>query len=216
VLRLFHRIAKPGCSDPIAAPWIPGTDLPILEARMARHIIHFTGPINSSTCGNLIATCSKVVQQGAEILQLNIATMGGECSYGFTLYNFLRALPVPVHTHNLGTVESMGNILFLAGEHRTACAHSKFLFHPFHWTLHGSVDHSRMAEYAMSLDYDLRLYAQIVAERTEGSDEVLDIPRYLMAYPRILGPREALASGMIHAIDEMAIKTGVCQWSVHA
>lgn len=82
---------------------------------MARHIIHFTGPINSSTCGNLINTCSRALQQGAGILQLNIATMGGECSYGFTLYNFLRALPVAVHTHNLGTVESMGNILFLAG-----------------------------------------------------------------------------------------------------
>ena len=115
---------------------------------MARHIIHYTGPINSATCGNLINTCSKALQQGAEVLQLNIATMGGECSYSFTLYNFLRALPVPVHTHNLGTVESMGNILFLAGVHRMACACSRFLFHPFHWTLHGSVDQARMAEYA--------------------------------------------------------------------
>ena len=119
---------------------------------MASHIIHFTGPINASTCGNLISTCSKALQQGAERLQVNLATMGGECSYGFSLYNFLRSLPVRVDTHNLGTVESMGNIIFLAGEHRTACALSKFLFHPFHWTLHGSVDHARMAEYAMSLD----------------------------------------------------------------
>ena len=180
---------------------------------MARHIIHFTGPINSSTCGNLISTCSRALQQGAEVLQLNIATMGGECSYGFTLYNFLRALPVEVHTHNLGTVESMGNILFLAGERRTACSFSKFLFHPFHWTLHGSVDHSRMAEYAMSLDYDLRLYAQIVTERTA---EVLDVPRYLMAYPRILGPREAMENGLIDAIDEMPIGVEAVQWSVHA
>lgn len=183
---------------------------------MARHIIHFTGPINSSTCGNLITTCSRALQQGAELLQLNIATMGGECSYGFTLYNFLLGQPVPVHTHNLGTVESMGNILFLAGSHRTACQYSKFLFHPFHWTLHGSVDHSRMAEYAMSLDYDLRLYAEIVAERTQGSAEDLDVVRYLMAYPRILGPREALASGMIHAIDELPVAADVVQWSVHA
>ncbi len=27
-----------------------------------QHIIHFTGPINSSTCGNLINTCAKVLQ----------------------------------------------------------------------------------------------------------------------------------------------------------
>jgi ATP-dependent protease ClpP protease subunit len=69
---------------------------------MARHIIHFTGPINSSTCGNLIGTCTKAVQQGATRLQLNIATMGGDCAYGFSLYNYLLALPVPVDTHNLG------------------------------------------------------------------------------------------------------------------
>jgi ATP-dependent protease ClpP protease subunit len=73
-----------------------------------------------------------------------------------------------------------------------------------------------MAEYAMSLDYDLRLYAQIVAERTQGSAEVLDVPRYLMAYPRILGPEEALESGLIHAIDELPIESDSTQWSVHA
>lgn len=183
---------------------------------MARHIIHFTGPINSSTCGNLINTCTKALNQGADVVQLNVATMGGECSYGFTLYNYLRTLPVSVHTHNLGTVESMGNILFLAGEHRTACAHSKFLFHPFHWTLHGSIDHARIAEYTMSLDYDLRLYAQIVAQRTAGAAEELDVQRYLMAAPRILGPQEALDSGMIHAIEDLPIQAGDCQWSVHA
>ncbi|AIR91018.1 ATP-dependent Clp protease proteolytic subunit [Pseudomonas cremoricolorata] len=183
---------------------------------MARHIIHYTGPINSSTCGNLINTCAKAINQGASELQVNVATMGGECSYGFTLYNFLRSLPVPLHTHNLGTVESMGNILFLAGEQRTACRYSKFLFHPFHWTLHGSVDHARMTEYAMSLDYDLELYAKIVAERTAGAAQVLDVPRYLTAYPRILGPQEALDCGMITAIDERRIDTDAVQWSVHA
>lgn len=183
---------------------------------MTVHIIHFTGPINASTCGNLITTCSRAVQQGAERLQLNIATMGGECSYGFSLYNFLRSLPVRVDTHNLGTVESMGNILFLAGERRTACAMSKFLFHPFHWTLHGSVDHARMAEYAMSLDYDLLLYARIVTERTQGAAQVLDIPRYLMSHPRIVTPEEAIDCGLIEAVDEAHISADATQWSVHA
>ncbi|WP_459205683.1 ATP-dependent Clp protease proteolytic subunit [Pseudomonas sp. MLB6B] len=183
---------------------------------MARHIIHYTGPINSSTCGNLINTCAKALHQEATLIQINVATMGGECSYGFTLYNFLRSLPIPVHTHNLGTVESMGNILFLAGERRTACTYSKFLFHPFHWTLHGSVDHGRMAEYAMSLDYDLRLYADIVAERTAGAAEPLDVPRYLMSHPRILSPKEGLASGMLTEIDELPIEADAVQWSVHA
>jgi ATP-dependent protease ClpP protease subunit len=70
---------------------------------MPIHVINFTGPINASTCAQLIEKASVAVQQDAQCLIVNIATMGGECSYGFTMYNFLLSLPIPVHTHNLGT-----------------------------------------------------------------------------------------------------------------
>lgn len=181
-----------------------------------QHIIHFTGPINSSTCGNLINTCAKVLQQEAEELRINIADHGRGMQLRLYPVQLPARVPVPIHTHNLGTVESMGNILFLAGERRSASAHSKFLFHPFHWTLHGAVDHARMAEYAMSLDYDLELYARIVAENTRDAPERLDIPSYLMAYPRILGPEDALACGLIHTVDDSPIPASACQWSIHS
>jgi ATP-dependent protease ClpP protease subunit len=183
---------------------------------MPVHVINFTGPINASTCGQLIEKASTAVQQSAAGLIVNIATMGGECSYGFTMYNFLLSLPIPVHTHNLGTVESMGNIVFLAGQRRTACLHSKFLFHPFHWHLQGSVDHSRMSEYAMSLDYDLHLYARIVAERTEGSEEKLETEKYLIAAPRIIAPPQALACGLIQAIESPLIDTQSVTSTIHS
>lgn len=183
---------------------------------MTSYVVHFTGPINSSTTGQLIDKCNKAVQQEASELVIKIATMGGECSYGFSLFNFLMSLPVPVHTHNLGTVESMGNIIFLAGERRTASRFSKFLFHPFHWTLHGAVDHARMIEYAMSMDHDRFLYEQIVMDRTQGAAEPLDVATYLTASPRILGPDEALAGGLIHAVDELRMPQGSMSASVHA
>lgn len=173
---------------------------------MSVHVINFTGPINASTCGKLIEKASLAVEQEASCLVINLATMGGECSYGFTMYNFLMSLPISVHTHNLGTVESMGNIVFLAGERRTACLHSKFLFHPFHWHLQGSVDHSRMSEYAMSLDYDLRLYTDIVAERTPNAQEPLETEKYLTAAPRIVNPEDAIKCGLIQAIESPKIE----------
>jgi len=183
---------------------------------MRSHVIHFTAPINSTTCGQLIEKCSQAIQQGADELVIKIATMGGECSYGFSLYNFLISLPVPVKTHNLGTVESMGNIIFLAGEQRTACYHSKFLFHPFHWTLNGAVDHVRMSEYAMSLDYDLQLYASIVDERTRGAKTPLDVLDCLTAAPRILNAEDALAAGLIHTVDCLGMPTEAVSWCVHS
>ncbi|MDH1265224.1 ATP-dependent Clp protease proteolytic subunit [Pseudomonas sp. GD03944] len=182
---------------------------------MSSHVIHFTAPINSASCGKLIDYCSQAVQQGAEELVIKIATMGGECSYGFSLYNFIASLPIPVHTHNLGTVESMGNIIFLAGSRRSACEHSKFLFHPFHWHLNGSVDHARMLEYAMSLDYDLHLYARIVAERTANATEPLDVLEYLKASPRILDAQEALMTGLVHEVVSLDVNPGAVTWCVH-
>ncbi|WP_137974426.1 ATP-dependent Clp protease proteolytic subunit [Pseudomonas sp. F(2018)] len=183
---------------------------------MRSHVIHFTAPINSTTCGQLIDKCSQAIQQGADELVIKIATMGGECSYGFSLYNFLISLPVPVKTHNLGTVESMGNIIFLAGEQRTACHHSKFLFHPFHWTLNGAVDHARMSEYAMSLDYDLQLYVSIVEERTRGAQVPLDVLDCLTAAPRIINAQDAFASGLIHSVDCLGMPAESVSWCVHS
>lgn len=183
---------------------------------MRTHVVHFTAPINSNTCGQLIERCTHAIEQGADELVIKIATMGGECSYGFSLYNFLISLPVPVKTHNLGTVESMGNIIFLAGEHRTACPHSKFLFHPFHWTLNGAVDHARMSEYAMSLDYDLQLYADIVAERTQGAQSPLNVLDCLMAAPRILNAVDALQAGLIQGVDSLGMPAQSVSWCVHS
>lgn len=182
---------------------------------MRSHVVHFTAPINSNSCGQLIDKCTQAIQQGADELVIKIATMGGECSYGFSLYNFLISLPVPVKTHNLGTVESMGNIIFLAGIQRTACPHSKFLFHPFHWTLNGAVDHTRMSEYAMSLDYDLQLYSTIVAERTQGARAPLDVLQCLTAAPRILNVQAALEAGVIHEVDCLGAPPEAVNWCVH-
>lgn len=182
---------------------------------MTTHIIHFTASINSTSAGELIEKCSLAAQKGASEIVIKIATMGGECSYGFSLYNFLITLPVPVHTHNLGTVESMGNVIFLAGERRTACKHSKFLFHPFHWNLHGSVDHARMSEYAMSLDYDLELYSRIVEERTQGAKAPLDVSQCLIAAPRILDPGQAQGAGLIHKVDELPMPADAVSYSIH-
>lgn len=183
---------------------------------MSSYVIHFTGPINSSTTGQLIRKCSDAINNGASELVIKIATMGGECSYGFSLFNFLTSLPIPVHTHNLGTVESMGNIIYLAGEHRTACRHSKFLIHPFNWTLHGSIDHARMSEYAMSMEYDLQLFIEIVKERTGDAGASLDILSYLTGSPRILDPAEAIATGIVHAMDELATPVGAAICCIHA
>jgi ATP-dependent protease ClpP protease subunit len=48
---------------------------------------------------------------------------------GINIYNVLCGMPFKLVTHNVGNVDSIGDVVFLAGETRYACAHSTFMFH---------------------------------------------------------------------------------------
>ncbi|WP_155837415.1 ATP-dependent Clp protease proteolytic subunit [Herminiimonas sp. CN] len=50
----------------------------------------------------------------------------GSTDQGFALYNFLRSLPIPLKTHNIGDVESIAVVVFLASTKRFTCPHSRF------------------------------------------------------------------------------------------
>jgi ATP-dependent Clp protease protease subunit len=65
-----------------------------------------------------------------------LATDGGEVDGGIFLYNTLRSLPITVTTHNIGRVESIGNIVFLAGSERIATPGCLFYFHPVSLQFH--------------------------------------------------------------------------------
>jgi ATP-dependent protease ClpP protease subunit len=57
------------------------------------------------------------------------AAPSGRVMNGINIYNVLRGLPAKVVFHNVGNVDSIGNVLFLAGDERYACPHSTFMFH---------------------------------------------------------------------------------------
>lgn len=99
---------------------------------MTTHVIYFTGNINAPSVGAFQGSCLQALHQGATQLVVHISTEGGSTTYGFTMYNFIRSLPVPVHMHNIGSVESMGNVVFLAADQRSASPNSRFIFHPLH------------------------------------------------------------------------------------
>jgi len=68
---------------------------------------------------------------------------------GFALYFFLKSLPLPLITWNVGSVESVGVAIFLAGHKRYACPGTRFLIHPLHWGFGNLVaaDHARISEW---------------------------------------------------------------------
>lgn len=93
---------------------------------MTEHVIHFHCQIDQGTSERFRDCCLDAIDEGASSLLLNLSTTGGSSNFGFTLYTFLKALPVPLCAINAGNIESMGIIMFLAANRRITTPHSRF------------------------------------------------------------------------------------------
>ena len=171
---------------------------------MSLHIVHFIGPINHNSVCTIRNLCLQALQSGASEIELHMSTEGGNMTAGFALYFFLKSLPLPLTTHNIGSVESVGVVIFLAGTKRYACPGTRFLVHPLHWGFGNLVaaDHSRVSEWRDCLDFDAERYASIFEEATGRAGSKEDIRAHLFASARIYDAEQALAAGIIHAAVE--------------
>ena len=169
---------------------------------MALHIIHFIGPINHTSACTVRNLCLQALQSGATELELHMSTEGGNMTAGFALYFFLKSLPLPLTTHNVGSVESVGVVIFLAGSKRYACPRTRFLVHPLHWGFGNLVaaDHSRVSEWRECLDFDAERYVSIFEEATKGGAEPDDIRTHLFGNARIFDADQAQAAGIVDKV----------------
>jgi ATP-dependent protease ClpP protease subunit len=132
------------------------------------HFIGFNFFIDRAATMKLVAAVNGAVQQRAQSVTLCISSNGGSTEQAFYAYEILRALPVPIHTINLGIVQSAANIIFMAGEQRVAVPEAHFLFHQtkFSPQTGGNYSLQDLAFSAASVKSDDDRTAQIVAERT--------------------------------------------------
>lgn len=96
---------------------------------MSTHYVSFSAEINPSTTESLINGMANLHNNNATEVHLLFSTPGGSIMNGFNLYNVLRAFPFRLIVHNVGNVDSIGNVIFLAGTDRRAAPHSTFMFH---------------------------------------------------------------------------------------
>ena len=167
---------------------------------MSLHIIHFIGPINHNSVCTVRNLCLQALQSGATELELHMSTEGGNMTAGFALYFFLKSLPLPLTTHNVGSVESVGVPIFLAGQKRYACPGTRFLVHPLHWGFGNLVaaDHSRVSEWRDCLDFDAERYASIFEQATAHARSPQDIRANLSGHARLFTAEQAREAGIIH------------------
>jgi ATP-dependent protease ClpP protease subunit len=124
-----------------------------------------------------------------------------------TIYNMLRAMPFRLTTHNVGAVNSIGNVVFLAGEERFSCPNATFMFHGVGFDAKGNMrfEEKDLRERLDSLVADQKRIGAVLADRTRLSTEEVE-KLFLQAVTR--DPDYARDKGIVHDIRDVQIPAG--------
>lgn len=103
----------------------------MVEEQPAPHAVYlnFTLPVTGKSIPALMSECGAYKNKGTKEIHLMMSSVGGDTAAGFAAYNFLRLLGIRLVTYNIGTVASIANVLYLAGDERVAGQHTSFMFH---------------------------------------------------------------------------------------
>jgi len=169
--------------------------------------ISFTAEINVKTMEALLGVMAQQCTQGMKTVYLLLSTPGGQVNCGITIYNLLRAMPFHLITHNVGNVDSIGNVIFLAGAERYACAHSTFMFHGVGFDIiqPARFEEKTLRERIGSLDADQNRIGGIIKDRTKLNAKKV---KRLFFEAQTKDAAYARANGIIHKVREVKIPAG--------
>lgn len=166
--------------------------------------ICFVAEINRTTTENLLAVLADLTNTTVKKVFLMISTSGGAIAEGITLYNMLRAFPFALVTHNIGNVDSIGNVVFLAGTERYASPHSVFSFHGsgFEVASQTRFEESLLTNELRRLQDKNDIVSTILQERTRLRPREI---AHLFQQFDSKNAAYAKAKGIIHQIRDVAI-----------
>ena len=174
---------------------------------MTEHCLILSSPIDAQVCASIVTYTNNLALGGASRLTVAISSPGGSVNAGITIYNVLRAAPFKVVAHNIGNVDSIATVIFLAGDERYANSASSFMFHGVAVNPNGSVrmDEAGLEQTLASVRSDNNRIAQIIAERsTLDADGCSD----LIKAQHTKGPEWALSVDFIHGVSEFEFPEG--------
>lgn len=130
--------------------------------------ILFACDVTPAAVNKFTAILAALAQQGTTKVTICINSSGGNVVEGIFLHNFLMGLPYQIVTHNVGNVDSIANVIFLAGAVRFACPSSTFMFHGvgFNPNPNERLESKNLREKLDTINADHRRIAAIVNQRT--------------------------------------------------
>ena len=169
--------------------------------------ISFTSLVNPHTTQILMGALTNAVNNGHTKIHLMLSSPGGQVAEGITLYNLIRSLPIPVYTYNIGTVNSIANVVFQAGERRITATNSSFMFHGVGFDIQNArMELTHLIEKIQELQKDEALISAIMVERTGLSDAQAQNLFRTMAF---MDAKKAVESGIADEVSDINLPSGV-------
>ena len=169
--------------------------------------ISFSSMVIPHTAQVLMGALTNAVNNGCTQIHLLLSTPGGTVAEGITLYNFIRALPVPVTTYNIGRVNSIGNVVFQAGAKRLAATTSSFMFHGVGFDItNARMELTHLIDKIRELQNDQTLISTIMVKRTGLSQDMVQDLFQSMAF---MNAGEAVKRGIADEVCNIDLPKGV-------
>ena len=180
---------------------------PLIPQPYPAAYVSFSAEVSTPTIEVLMNSMAQLVGKGFTEIHLLLSTPGGSVASGINAYNFLRGLPIHLVTHNIGNVDSIGTVIFLAGETRYACPQATFMLHGVSCTFGPGAQlfEKNFQERLDSLKADQDRIAAIYEERASISRA--EAENYFLS-ERTLHADAALAKGIFQEIRQVSIPNG--------
>jgi ATP-dependent Clp protease protease subunit len=170
-------------------------------------VIRFFAPVIDATVNALMSAIDQKMKQGTQDFTILISSPGGSVIHGLSAYNYLKGLPVSITTHNFGSVDSIGIVLYCAGSRRLSVPQARFLFHGVNVQFRGeqNLDEKLLEERLKGLRIDVENIAKVIAANTgKSTKDITDA----MIERTTLNPEEAQSWGLVHAIKSELFEAG--------
>lgn len=169
-------------------------------------VIKFFAPVIDITINALMNAIDQKMKQGVTNFIILISSPGGSVFHGLSAYNYLKGLPATITTHNFGSVDSIGVVLYCGGSKRLSVPQARFLLHGVSARFRNeSLEEKQLEERLKGLKIDIENIAKVVAENTGKS--VKDVTNAMLERTT-LNPEEARSWGLVHEIKSELFEAG--------
>lgn len=181
-------------------------------AANGRFYVRFIAPVTAESIGSLLQLVDRKIRQGALEMGLLLASPGGDVAHGLIAYNYLTGCPLSITTHSIGAVDSVGIVLFCAGQERLSVRFTRFVMHGAAIRIAGGTPFSEaeLGEKLSAMRADMTNVSRVVAAATGRSEETVYAD---MENRTVLSPEEAIDYGLVHTIRSELFPAGA---EIHA